>query len=238
MRRSDWTSARGRSSGTHGRDGLPPYRTLRDGLDELADRGPVQPLSKRKRAVYARIPPGGNWRSLPVGLQRSTMGAAYHAEGGKSGWWRRLSWDAPAPTILGMPDHSSTALVHPDEIRCLSVNECAALQSFPSKTRFVGTPRSQYQQIGNAVPPLLAARLGQHVSEFLAGARYPRPAAPPWRQISANRRIGTHGWATLRRRRTAVTLTAAVRSDHVWHFVEDVAYDARPVGGRRSRKAA
>ncbi len=223
---------------SHGRQGLSPYRTLRDALDGLGDPGPVQPLSARKRAVYALIPPGGNWRSLPDDLQRATMGAAYHAEGGKGGWWRRLSWDAPSPTILGMPDHSSTALVHPDEVRCLAVNECAALQSFPRGMRFAGTSRSQYQQIGNAVPPLLAARLGRHLSDFLDGARYPRASAPAWRQISANRRIGTHGWASFREGRVAVTLTGAVRPDHVWHFVQDVVDDARPVRSRSRRQAA
>src|SRR5262249_33982069 len=128
-----------------GWEGLPEYRTLRRALADLKELGPVQPLSERKREVYARVPAGGNWRALPEELQRKTMGAAFTAEGGKSGWWRRLAWGLPAPTILGMPDHSSTALIHPDEVRCLSVNECAAVQTFRG-VRFAGTSRSQYQQ--------------------------------------------------------------------------------------------
>jgi len=90
---------------------LPPYRTLKSALASVLELGAVQPLSKRKLDVYALIPPGGNWRNLQEDVRKATMGAAYVAEGGKSGWWRRLSWDLPAPTILGMPDHSSTALV-------------------------------------------------------------------------------------------------------------------------------
>lgn len=205
-----------------GGEGLPAFRTVREGLREVTELGPVQPLSERKRAVYALIPPGGNWRSLPVRLQRETMGAAFVAEGGKSGWWRRLDWDRPAPTILGMPDHSSTALIHPDHTRCLSVAECAALQSFPAGAGFAGTPRSQYQQIGNAVPPGLAQAIGARLRAFLEGERPPPPPPPPWRRLSANRRVGTHGWAVPENGRTMVTLNGAVRPDHVWHRVRDV----------------
>ena len=211
---------------THGLPGLPDYRTVRQALLKVDQLGAVQPLSERKRAVYRRIPAGGNWRDLPEDLRQATMGAAYLAEGGKSGWWRRLAWDAPAPTILGMPDHSSTALVHPDELRCMSVSECAALQSFPPDTVFAGTGRSQYQQIGNAVPPLLAATLGRHLATFLQDRKSTPPAPPEWRRASANRRIGTHGWVTSSHSsEPRFTLSVRVRPDHIWahRTDEDVA---------------
>jgi DNA (cytosine-5)-methyltransferase 1 len=217
-----------------GRDGLPPYRTLRDALIQVDEIGPVQPLSERKREVYRHVPPGGNWRNLSEDMQRATMGAAYHAEGGKGGWWRRLSWDAPSPTILGMPDHSSTALVHPEETRCLSVNECAAVQTFPRGTEFAGSPRSQYQQIGNAVPSILARRLGEHIGAFLAGERLPDPEPPVWLRASANRRIGTHGWAIPRKGTFDVTLRS-IRPDHVWHVRQDGTDGARQEDRRRER---
>jgi DNA (cytosine-5)-methyltransferase 1 len=177
----------------------------------------VQPLSERKRAVYAQIPPGGNWRDLSEETQRETMGRAHLATGGKSGWWRRLAWDAPTPTILGMPDHSSTALIHPEETRCLSVAECAAVQSFPATVEFSGSPRSQYQQIGNAVPPLLGLALGKQLISYFDGQRFELPEVPNWRKISANRRIGTHGWIIADRGKVpALTLNVKVRPDHVW----------------------
>ena len=200
---------------TFGRGNLPSYRSISSVIGDLGDLGPIQPLSDRKRSVYERIPAGGNWRDLPKVVQERTMGAAFRAEGGKSGWWRRLAWDSPAPTILGMPDHSSTALIHPDETRCLSVRECAALQTFPKNYRFGGTSRSQYQQIGNAVPPLLGEVLGRHIREFLDGKRTGVPEAAEWRRVSANRRIGTHGWV-IPGRQPRFYITVKIRPDHVW----------------------
>jgi len=200
---------------TFGPFGKRPYRTLRDALKGVRTLGPIQPLSARKRAVYAEVPPGGNWRDLPDSLRQATMGAAYWADGGRSGWWRRLDWDMPAPTILGMPDHSSTALIHPDEVRCLSVNECAAVQTFPLRTEFGGSARSQYQQIGNAVPPLMAEAVGRQLRKFLGGTRQSFPKSPEWRKASANRRVGTHGIAWPGKRPN-FELLVKVRPDHIW----------------------
>lgn len=207
-------------SPTHGPEGIAPVRTLRDALRGTDPNSPVQPLSLRKRRVFDLIPPGGNWRSLSKRTRQATMGAAFLAEGGKGGWWRRLSWDAPAPTILGMPDHSSTALIHPDETRCLSVAECAALQSFPARFEFSGSSRAQYQQIGNAVPPLLGEALGRVLAEHLQGIRHLPPPVPRWRRESANRRIGTHGWVVPGERGPMFHFHVRVRDDHVWAAAE------------------
>jgi DNA (cytosine-5)-methyltransferase 1 len=201
---------------THGLPGFPPVKTLRDALIGVQGDSPIQPLSARKCRVFDLVPPGGNWRSLSERIRRQTMGAAYAAEGGKGGWWRRLSWDAPAPTILGMPDHSSTGLIHPDETRCLSVAECAAVQSFPAWVTFGGRPRSQYQQIGNAVPPLLGEVLGRTIADHLGGVRRGTPPVPAWRQSSANRRIGTHGWVVPDGDNPRFHFHARLRHDHIW----------------------
>ena len=201
---------------TFGQNKQAPWRTLRDALAEVENLGPIQPLSERKTNIFKLIPPGGNWRDLPDNVQKETMGAAYYATGGKSRWWRRLSWDQPAPTVLGMPDHSSTALIHPDEVRCLSLNECVAIQSFPKGTVFIGRPRSQYQQVGNAVPPLLGKAIAEHLKRCLAGWQPDVPSAPKWRRESANRRIGTHGWVTPGEHGPAFSVIAKRRSDSVW----------------------
>jgi DNA (cytosine-5)-methyltransferase 1 len=193
-----------------------PRTTLREALSGIHDPGPVQPLSAAKVAVYSRVPAGGNWRSLPVEVQEATMGRAFLATGGKSGWWRRLSWDEPAPTVLGMPDHSSTGLIHPDEVRCLGLRECAAVQTFPADYPFAGRPRSQYQQVGNAVPVKLAQVVAERVRGHLGGERFAQPVSPPWRKESSNRRIGTHGWVERDGRDLVATLNVKVRDDHVW----------------------
>lgn len=180
---------------THHEAGSPKWQTLEGALRGLKDPSPlVQPLSEFKVGVFKKVPPGGNWRSLSPAVRKATMGKAFVAEGGKGGWWRRLAWDEPTPTILTMPDHSSTGLIHPDETRCLSVRECARCQTFPDDWVFKGASRSQYRQIGNAVPVQLAKNLGLRIAAHMAGKRSERPAPPVWRQASANQRLGTWGW--------------------------------------------
>jgi len=192
------------------------WSTLRDAIQGITELGPIQPLSRRKREILSMIPPGGNWRDLPPSVQEVSMGAAFAATGGKSGWWRRLSWDSPSPTVLSMPDHSSTALIHPEEVRCLSLNECASLQSFPDWARFSGAPRSQYQQVGNAVPPLIGYSLGEHITQCLDGFVPSRPKPPKWVKASANRRIGTHGWVRPLGKRGEFSIISKPREDSVW----------------------
>ena len=118
---------------THGlEEGKEAYATLREALAGLDDPEPVLlDFSPRKKEFLELVPPGGNWRALPDELQRQSMGRAYFAKGGRSGWWRRLSWDLPSPTIMTMPNHASSSLCHPDEVRVLSLKECARVQEFP-----------------------------------------------------------------------------------------------------------
>ncbi len=152
---------------THGPGGL-PYTTLGEALAKVEDPNPViMDFSPRKKRYLALIPPGGNWRCLPNALQRESMGKAYSAKGGRSGWWRRLSADLPCPTIVTMPNHASTALTHPTELRALTVRECAAVQGFPSDWEFSGTPQEQYSQVGNAVPIALGLVAGRALAASL-----------------------------------------------------------------------
>ncbi len=86
----------------------------------------------------------------------------------------RLRWDEPSPTVTS---HALDEFVHPEQDRALTVRECARLQSFPDSYDFVGGPylvahddRSQqdkYEQIGDAVPPLVAYAWGKHIIDIL-----------------------------------------------------------------------
>lgn len=141
------------------------WRTLRDALADLKDDQPeVLDFSPRKKGFLAMVPPGANWRSLPVDIQKVSMGAAWHAKGGRSGWWRRLSFDLPCPTLLTMPNHAGTSLCHPTETRALSLKEYARIQEFPDDWRFCGTIAEKYAQVGNAVPIRLARLAGDIVA--------------------------------------------------------------------------
>jgi DNA (cytosine-5)-methyltransferase 1 len=151
-----------------GESQLEPYRTLGDALSGLSEDNPIiMDFSERKKRYLSMVPPGSNWRSLPEDIARESMGKAYFAKGGRSGWWRRLSFDLPAPTIVTMPNHAGTALCHPVEVRSLTLRECARIQGFPDDWEFCGTPLEQYTQVGNAVPVQLGRVCGEVLAEQL-----------------------------------------------------------------------
>lgn len=168
---------------------LLPWRTLGDAIRHMDDPGDIiLDFSPRKKRYLSHIPPGQNWRSMPVELQQESMGKAWSSKGGRSGWWRRLSHDLPCPTLLTLPNHSSTSLCHPDHTRALSLKECAAIQEFPPDWTFCGTPSEQYAQVGNAVPIRLGEIAGQVLdSELLklkARNLCPYLDSPlPWRVV-------------------------------------------------------
>ncbi len=153
---------------THGpKYPLEPWSTLRDAIGDIDDPGEViMDFSPRKKGFLSMVPEGSNWRSLPVEVQQESMGKAWYAKGGRSGWWRRLSFDLPCPTLLTMPNHAGTALCHPTEVRALSLKEYARIQEFPDDWIIHGTPAQQYAQVGNAVP----LRLGKVTGSIVASA--------------------------------------------------------------------
>ena len=162
---------------------LKPWRTLGDALAGLVDPNPqVLDFSDRKKSFLELIPPGSNWRSLPEHVQQESMGKAWFAKGGRSGWWRRLTFDLPCPTLVTLPNHASTALCHPTLTRALSVREYARVQEFPDDWEFCGKLAEQYTQIGNAVPIRLGEIAGGVVAETLDHLR-----ARKWRPYDAVR---------------------------------------------------
>lgn len=150
---------------------LKPFQTLREALRGLIEDEPVvMDFSPRKKRYLSMVPEGSNWRSLEPSIAMESMGKAYYAKGGRSGWWRRLTFDLPCPTIVTMPNHAGTALCHPTETRALTLRECARVQEFPDGWEFCGTVQQQYAQVGNAVPIRLGEICGELLAQELADA--------------------------------------------------------------------
>lgn len=147
-----------------------PYHrvmTLRDAFykgELYADDVPPsigQEYPAKKRRVMAMVPEGGDWRDLPVSVQKEYMGGSFYLGGGKTGMARRLSMDEPSLTLTCSPAQKQTERCHPTQTRPLTVREYARVQTFPDEWRFTGSMSEQYKQIGNAVPVNLAYAMGR-----------------------------------------------------------------------------
>lgn len=150
---------------------LKPWLTLRDALHGLKDPSPELLPLPRWGKYLKYVPPGGCWINIPKKLQKSAMGGAYDSggdykaskRGGRRGFYRRLSWDKPAPTLVTSPVMKGSCLCHPDGNRPLSIREYARIQQFPDDWEFVGSTAAKYKQIGEAVPVGLARAISKMV---------------------------------------------------------------------------
>jgi DNA (cytosine-5)-methyltransferase 1 len=107
------------------------------------------------------VPPGGNWKNIPKRL----MANYQDRRRCHTGIYRRLKWDQPS-VVIG--NFRKNMLIHPVQDRSLSVREAARLQSFPDWFEFTGSIGFQQQQVGNAVPPMLAEVVFRRIRQ-LAG---------------------------------------------------------------------
>lgn len=151
---------------------LPKWNTFEPAVSDLskADNKEHAKFPEHRLNYYKIIGPGGNWKSLPMELQKKAMGNAYNSGGGKTGFLRRLAWDKPSPTLLTSPIMPATALAHPVENRPLSVAEYKRIQEFPDNWFFAGQTKDKYRQIGNAVPVSLGFAIGNLIKNHIAGA--------------------------------------------------------------------
>ncbi len=161
-------------------EGPRPYRTtpwcdyqLRMRRD---DSGPVlhHELKRTNSIMRQRIHAlgrGQTMRDLPEDLQHRSFtrrafrrvmdGTPTEKRGGAPSGLKRLSADAPAPTITST---SPVEFVHPTENRLLTLRECARIQSFPDWYDFRGSWSAIATQIGNAIPPYFMEQLARHIS--------------------------------------------------------------------------
>lgn len=140
------------------------WRTIGEVIKDLEDENGECDAFSEERLKYLRmVPEGGNWKDLPPEVQEAAMGGAFHSGGGKVGFYRRLSYSQPSPTLVTSPVQKATMLCHPVKDRPLSIHEYARIQQFPDSWKFIGTTSDKYKQIGNAVPCGLAEAVGKAV---------------------------------------------------------------------------
>ncbi len=122
-------------------------------------------LSELDIEIIKSVPPGGNWDDIPLTIaKKSKRIMQIRRSGGRTTYYGRLRNDLPSYTVstyFHRPGNGSFA--HPEQDRMISVREAARLQSFFDDYRFLGSASSQYKQVGNAVPPLLARAVGMTI---------------------------------------------------------------------------
>ena len=105
---------------------------------------------------------------LPEGGLKTDIPEEFRPKSGYPNSYGRLWWKKPSTTItrnFGTP--SSARCIHPKVNRALTTREGARLQSFPDYFQFYGSRAKKNLQIGNAVPPLLAKKIGNSVARAL-----------------------------------------------------------------------
>jgi len=145
-----------------------PYSRQADNTYAQAMRGSqtdcsghlVTRSSEQVTKRYVHIKQGENWASIPMELMQN------YADPSRchTGLYRRLREDEPS-VVIG--NYRKNMLIHPWSDRGLSVREAARLQSFPDSYVFTGSIGFQQQQVGNAVPPLLAKHVFERIVERL-----------------------------------------------------------------------
>lgn len=110
--------------------------------------------NEKTKQIIALVPDGGNYKDLPEEYRNTRK---VHIA------WTRLNSQKPSFTIdCGHRHH-----FHYSFCRIPTVREAARIQSFPDSFVFYNSRTSQYKQVGNAVPPLLAYAIAKQLKEFL-----------------------------------------------------------------------
>lgn len=167
--------------------GLAAWKTFEDAVADLDAREAEHLDFPESRLKYYRmLGPGQYWKHLPDELQREALGRSYFSGGGKTGFYRRLAWDRPSPTLVTHPAMPATDLAHPELDRPLSIQEYKRVQQFPDDWELCGKLIARYKQVGNAVPTGLGEAIGRAIVEFDSGEVVPEIDGFPYSRYKRN----------------------------------------------------
>ena len=186
-----------------GRFDADEYRTVRDAISDLEDVSPVVDLNEDKDGIvlqpkeglselaaslrnspilknhiitkttdiamerFRALKQGGNFHSLDNSLKTNTYTDVDRTQ---NTIYLRLNYDEPSGTVVNV---RKSMWVHPTKDRAISVREAARLQTFPDSFVFCGSKDKQYQQVGNAVPPIMAKSIAEKLAQTLTNNLYP-----------------------------------------------------------------
>lgn len=171
------------------------YRTVRDAIADLADVIPVTDISSDKGAQlnkaelcelgmslrdtnvlynhiitkttetamerFRALKQGQNFHSLDESMKTNTYTDASRTQ---NTIYLRLNYDEPCGTVVNV---RKSMWIHPEKDRAISIREAARLQTFPDSFVFCGSKDQQYQQVGNAVPPIMAKAIAKKLAKLL-----------------------------------------------------------------------
>lgn len=158
-------------SSTHGKD-LLPYTTVRQTISQYP------PLNAGEENLAISNHKCANLKPILLARLKYTP----HNGGSRTDWpeelvlkchkdfdghtdvYGRMKWDEPSPTLtVKCFSISNGRFGHPEQDRAISLREAAALQTFPDNYVFYGSVQEIGRQIGNAVPVLLAKKMGEYI---------------------------------------------------------------------------
>lgn len=180
-----------------GRFDADEYRTVRDAISDLEDVTPVFDLEDDKDGIrierkenlnelasalrnaevlrnhivtkttdiamerFRALKQGQNFHALDESLKMNTYTDAARTQ---NTIYLRLNYDEPSGTVVNV---RKSMWIHPTLDRAISVREAARLQTFPDSFVFCGSKDKQYQQVGNAVPPIMAKSIAKKLAKNL-----------------------------------------------------------------------
>ena len=147
--------------------GMGYARLMRNGQGVLFNHR-ARPNNEDDIALYRELRPGETIAQLISRVPKMKRHFKYRNDVFKDKYKKQI-YDGPSSTIVAHLSKDGHMFVHPDgrQKRTLTVREAARLQSFPDDYLFCGSRGSQFQQVGNAVPPLLAKAIAQEIAQYL-----------------------------------------------------------------------